>query len=189
MSTPAPEHPRTEDLVRTLDELQRRQEAGAQILRSLSHGRVELQPVLDQIVEAATRLCRSDSCLLWLARGEVFDLRASYAAPAEIVEYERLHPAERDPRTLVGRGALSRAPVHSTDVYADPEYSFAAVDVGAYRTLLGLPVLVDDELAGLIGIARADVRPFDQGEIDLMATFANQSAIAIGNARLFETVD
>jgi hypothetical protein len=37
--------------------------------------------------------------------------------------------------------------------------------------------------AFLIGIARADVRPFDQGEIDLVTTFADQSAIGSGNAR------
>jgi len=189
MSNPALPDPRSDELSRKLDELQRRQEAVAQILRSLSHGRIQLQPVLDQIVEAATRLCRSDSCLLWLARGDVFDLHASFAAPEEIVEYERLHPAERDPRTLVGRVAARRAPVHIEDVFADPDYASPAVDVGAYRTLLGLPVLVDEELAGLIGIARAEVRPFDQGEIDLMATFADQGAIAIGNARLFETVE
>src|SRR5262245_1122250 len=167
MST-APEDPRTADLLRTLDDLNRRQDAVAQILRSLSQGRVELQGVLDQIVEAATRLCRSDSCLLWLARGDVFELHASYAAPAGIREYERLNPAERDPRTLVGRVALTRKPVHITDVRGDPDYSSPAVEVGAYRTLLGLPVLVDDELAGVIGIARAEVRPFDEGEIDLM---------------------
>ncbi len=189
MTNSASDDPRVVELTRTLDELQRRQEAVANILRSLSQGRFQLQPVLDEIVEAAIRLCRSDSCLLWLSRGDVFDLRASFAAPAEIVEYERLHPASRDPRTLVGRVALAGEPVHITDIYADPDYSFPAVELGAYRTLLGLPVLVDDELAGLIGIAREEVRPFDQGEIDLMVTFADQSAIAIGNARLFETVE
>ncbi len=188
MSSPDPEDPRSDELSRTLDELRRRHEAVTQILRSLSHSQVQLQPVLDQIVEAATRLCRSDSCLLWLARGDVFDLHASFAAPAQLVEYERIHPAERDPRTLVGKVALSRAPVHITDVDTDPGYASPAAEVGAYRTLLGLPILVDEELAGLIGIARADVRPFDQGEIELMATFADQSAIALGNARLFETV-
>jgi class 3 adenylate cyclase len=189
MTNSVPENPRAAGLMREVDDLRRRQEAVANILRALSHGRIQLQSVLDQIVQAATRLCRSDSCLLWLARGDVFDLRASFAAPAEMVDYERLHPAERDPRTLVGRIALTRAPVHITDVYDDPGYSFPAVELGAYRTLLGLPVLVEDELAGLIGIAREEVRPFDESEIDLMATFADQSAIAIGNARLFETVE
>jgi adenylate cyclase len=79
--------------------------------------------------------------------------------------------------------------VHIADVDADSGYSFPAVELGAYRTLLGLPVLVEDELVGVIGIAREDARPFGDGEVALMATFADQSAIAIGNATLFETVE
>jgi len=41
----------------------------------------------------------------------------------------------------------------------------------------------------VIGLARGVVRPFERAEIELMATFADQSAIAIANAKLFETVD
>jgi adenylate cyclase len=150
---------------------------------------MQLQPILDQIVQAATRLCRSDSCALWLAHADVFQLRASFAAPAEFVEYERLHPATRDPGTLVGRVALTGKSVHIADVGADTNYSFPATELGAYKTLLGLPVHVEHELAGVIGIAREAVRPFEEGEVALMTTFADQSAIAIGNANLFETVE
>jgi class 3 adenylate cyclase len=50
-------------------------------------------------------------------------------------------------------------------------------------------VLYEDELLGVIGLARRVVRPFERAEIELMATFADQSAIAIANAKLFETVD
>lgn len=57
------------------------------------------------------------------------------------------------------------------------------------RSLLGLPVMIEDELVGVIQVGRRDVRPFDPEEIDLMATFADQCAIAIGNAKLFETVE
>jgi adenylate cyclase len=62
-------------------------------------------------------------------------------------------------------------------------------EVGGHRTLLGVPVLVEDELVGVIGLARTDMRPFDQGEIDLVATFADQCAVAIVGAELFETVE
>jgi len=180
---------RVAELSRQLDELRARHEGVVDVLRALSRSRMRLQPILDQIVEAATRLCRSDSCVLWLADGDVFHVRASFAAPPEFIAYERLHPATRDPRTLIGRVALSGKPVHIADVDADSGYSFPAVELGAYRTLLGLPVLVEDELAGVIGVAREDARPFEDGEVALMATFADQSAIAIGNATLFETVE
>src|SRR5262249_18087667 len=57
------------------------------------------------------------------------------------------------------------------------------------RTMLGAPVLIEDELVGVIQVGRREVRPFNEREIELIATFANQCAIAIGNARLFETVE
>jgi adenylate cyclase len=55
--------------------------------------------------------------------------------------------------------------------------------------LLGLPILVEDELVGVFGLSRRELRPFADDEIELMATFADQSAIAISTARLFETVE
>ncbi len=180
---------RIADLNGELEDLRNRLEAVAAVLRASSRSRMQLQPILDQIAEAATRLCRSDSCLLWLADGDVFRVRANFGAPEEAVEYERLNPPTRDPGTLVGRVALTGEPSHIADVTSEPGYSFPAVDLGAYRTLLGLPVIVDEELVGVFGIARREVRPFEEGEVALMATFADQCAIAIGNARLFETVE
>jgi adenylate cyclase len=103
-----------------------------------------------------------------------------------VVEYERQHPDRPGPNTCTGRVAMTKKPVHIPDVFADPDYTYPAVDL---RTLLGLPVLFEDELLGVIGLARREVRPFDDGEIELMATFADQSAIAIANAKLFETVE
>ena len=52
-----------------------------------------------------------------------------------------------------------------------------------------MPVFVEQELAGVIGVSRHEVRPFQDREIQLMQTFADQSAIAISNAELFETVE
>ncbi|HXG77124.1 MAG TPA: adenylate/guanylate cyclase domain-containing protein, partial [Gaiellaceae bacterium] len=80
-------------------------------------------------------------------------------------------------------------PVHIRDAAADADYNFPAVKLAPVRTLLGAPVLIEDELVGVMQVGRRDVRPFDDGEIELMATLADQCAIAIGNARLFETVE
>ena len=181
---------RIAELTREVDDLRSRQEAVADILRALSRSRMRLQPILDQIVEAAARLCRSDGCFIHLAgEDDLLHLRASFGASPEAVEYERLHPEGAGPGSLTGRVAMTKKPVHIADVHADPDYTFPAVERGAYRTLLGLPVLVEDELVGLIGLSRRAVRPFESAEIELMATFADQSAIAIANAELFETVE
>jgi class 3 adenylate cyclase len=177
------------ELTRELTELRGRQEAVADVLRALSTSGMRLQPILDQIVEAAARLCAADSCFIYLAEGDLFRMHASFGQSPEVVEYERFHPDRPGPHSCTGRVALTRGPVHIPDVHGDPDYTYAGVEFGHYRTLLGLPVLFDEQLLGVIGLSRAEVRPFADAEIKLMATFADQSAIAIANAKLFETVE
>jgi class 3 adenylate cyclase/putative methionine-R-sulfoxide reductase with GAF domain len=186
MTDVASKDARIAQLTREVDELRSRQQAVADVLRALSRSGMRLQPILDQIVKAATRLCRADSGFLYLAEGELLRMRANFGQPSEVVEYEREHPDRPGRGTCTGRVAMTKEPVHIPDVYADPEYDYPAVEI---RTLLGLPVLVEEELVGVIGLARHEVRPFDDSEIALMATFADQSAVAIANSSLFETVE
>jgi class 3 adenylate cyclase len=149
---------------------------------------MRLQPILDQIVAAAARLGRADSCLVWLVDGQVLRLRASFGSPEQAVEYLRLNPHVAELGTCTGRVALTKRPVHIPDVGSDLDYTYP-VEQRHYKTLLGLPILVEDDLVGVFGLSRRELRPFESDEIDLMATFADQSAIAISTARLFETVE
>jgi adenylate cyclase len=192
MTDVASDKTRIAELTRELDELRSRQEAVAGILRALSQSGMRLQPILDQIAEAAARLCRADGCLIHLAEDDLLHIRAAFGSPPEVLEYEKLHPDRPGPGSLTGRVAMTKMPVHIADVQADPDYTFPALETGgySYRTLLGLPVLVEDELVGVIGLSRLnEARPFAESEIALMATFADQCAIAIVNAELFETVE
>ena len=179
---------RIAELTQELDDLRSRHEAVSDILRALSRSGVRLQPILDQIVQEAARLGRADTCLVWLIDGELLRLRANFGAPQEAVDYQRLHPDRPGLGTCTGRVALTKRPVHIPDVDADPDYTFPATQ-RHYRTLLGLPILVEDELVGVFGLSRYEMRPFESDDIALMATFADQSAIAISTAELFETVE
>jgi class 3 adenylate cyclase len=189
MTNVASESARIAELTGELHDLRSQQEAVADVLRALSSSRMRLQPILDQIVEAAARLCRADSGFLYLADGDLLRMRANFGQPDGVVEYERLHPDRAGPNTCTGRVAMTREPVHIPDVEADPDYTHPSAKLEGFRTLLGLPVLYEDELLGVIGLAQHVVRPFERGEIELMATFADQSAIAIATAKLFETVE
>jgi class 3 adenylate cyclase/putative methionine-R-sulfoxide reductase with GAF domain len=180
---------RVVELMGELRELRDRHEAVADLLQDLARSRMRLQPILDRVAKAATSLCRSEYSLIHLVEGDLLQVRAMVGVPAEVMEYERLHPVQPSVETLAGRVVLTSRPVHIPDVAADPDYHFPAVKLAEVRTMLGVPVLAGDDFAGVIQVGRRDVRPFDDGEIELMSTFANQCAIAIGNARLFETVE
>lgn len=180
---------RIRELMRELSELRDRHEAVTRVLQDLARSHMRLQPILDQIAEAMISLLRSEYSLIHLAEGELLHFQAHAGVPAAAVEYERLHPVGPGVETLTGRIALTKQPVHIRDAAADADYNFPAVKLAPVRTLLGAPVLIEDELVGVMQVGRRDVRPFDDGEIELMATLADQCAIAIGNARLFETVE
>jgi putative methionine-R-sulfoxide reductase with GAF domain len=180
---------RVVELMGELRELRDRHEAVADLLQDLARSRMRLQPILDRVAEAATSLCRSEYSLIHLVEGDLLQVRAMVGVPAEVMEYERLHPVQPSVETLAGRVVLTSRSVHIPDVAADPDYHFPAVKLAEVRTMLGVPVLAGDDFAGVIQVGRRDVRPFDDGEIELMSTFADQCAIAIGNARLFETVE
>jgi class 3 adenylate cyclase len=189
MTDVASDNAQVPELTRELTELRSRHDAVADILRALSTSGMRLQPILDQIVETAARLCRADSGFLYLSDGDLFRMRANFGQAAEVVEYERDRPDKPGPHSCTGRVAMTRQPVHIPDVRADPDYTYPGIDIAGYRTLLGLPVAFSGDLLGVIGLARTDPHPFEDGEIQLMATFADQSAIAIANAKLFETVE
>ena len=189
MTSAGSENTSQNELVRKLDELRHRHEAVAGVLRAMTQSGMRLQPILDQIVANAARLCRAEQAFIWLSDGDVFRARAHFGAPPEVVEFERTHPDRPGMDSLVGRVALTKKPVHIPDLEADPDYVYPPAGSVALRSLLGLPIRVDDKLVGIIGLARRTVQPFDRSEIELMATFAAQSAIAIVNAELFETVE
>jgi class 3 adenylate cyclase len=145
-----------------------------------------LQVVLDEVVEAATLLIEAENGRLWLVEdGALYAF--AHCGLDETFEYDRQHPHAIDRSTMAGRTAATRAVVHIPDILEDAEYTYAGPR--PYRAGLHVPVLLEDELIGVIGIVRAAPGPFADENVELLETFADQAAVAIANARLIETVE
>src|SRR4029450_1977101 len=145
------------------------------------------QPVLDEVVEAGERLCRADYGALYLLEHGLLHVVASHTR-AESVEWDRQHPHALDRTTGAGRAAVAREPVHIPDIQNDPEYSYGGPREG-YRSLIAVPIMVEDDLIGVVVLIRAELAPFTDEHIALVQPFADQAAIAVANARLIEAVE
>lgn len=106
-------------------------------------------------------------------------------------EQESLDPSEFEiSRTIVNRVSTEGQPVLTTNAQEDPRFggqeSIVAFNL---RSILCVPLRVKDEVTGVIyADNRVRTGLFTETERDLLDAFANQAAVAIENARLFESV-
>ena len=174
-----------DELLRENVSLREQQRAVSRVLRAVAHAE-GLQPVLDEVVDAATRLLEAQNGRLWLFTDGMLHVVANCGS-REGYEYDSEHPKVPERASMAGRAALTRAIVHLPDVDADPEYVYPGPR--PFRSGLSVPIMLDDDLIGVIGIVRDVVGRFNQEQVDLVKTFADQAAIAIANARLLEAVE
>jgi adenylate cyclase len=148
-----------------------------------------LQPVLDEIVDAARRLCHGEHAQLYLREGELLRIFSASDDDPRSYDYAQQHPHAVDRSTVVGRVALAGDVVQIPDVQADPDYIYEGQALQGYEALLGVPILHDEELIGVIAVGRDTAGAFADEHVTLVRTFADQAAIAIANARLLAAVE
>ena len=176
---------RTGDLEQEVAALRKQQRALSTVLRAIARSE-GLQVVLDEIVEACRQLCEGDHGALWLLRDGLLH-SVSHDAGGDASRYDREHPHAVDRTTIAGRVAATRALVHVPDILEDAEYAYPGPR--SFRAMVGAPVMMEDELLGVVVVVRVEQRPYSDAQIDLLRTFADQAAIALANARLLEAVD
>ncbi len=176
------------DLQRRLDESIAQQAATADVLKVISRSTFDLQSVLETLIKSAVKLCGANRGSIFLREGDVFPLRAASSTTPEFLHYWAANP----PRA--GRGSATARVIASgkveviADVLADPEMEMPESSLNRIRGTLGVPMLRDDNVEGVLVLTRPEPGPFTQSQIDLVQTFADQAMIAIENARLFEEV-
>jgi len=177
----SPEH-RIQELTKELAEAREQQAATAEILRVISSSPMDLRRVFAEMVTSAARLCDAFDTTIRQVDGNVLRI-VGHDGPNPLVDTMVLTRG-----VVNGRAVLDRRTIHIADWQAEteeyPEGSERARRLG-YRTNLAVPLIRAGKAIGVIGMRRTEARPFSDRQVQLLEIFANQTVIAIENARLF----
>jgi signal transduction histidine kinase len=172
-------------LFQELKESLEQQTATSEILRVIASSPTDIQPVLDVVADRAARLCDAVNALIYRVVGESLEIVAMHGSvppPANLLPMSRGLP--------IGRAVIDRQTIHVHDLpAAEKEFPETRAFQRRTRTVLATPLLREGQAIGAIVIRRQEARPFDQKQIKLLETFADQAVIAIENVRLFQELD
>jgi two-component system NtrC family sensor kinase len=176
---------RTRDLQESLQQ----QTATADVLKVISRSTFDLQPVLDTLISSACRLCEANIGTIRYQDGSTYRLAADHGCTPEWHDHLARQSPKPDRGTIFGRTIVESGTVHIPDVLADPEFTrLEAQKLMGFRAALGVPLIREGQVFGVLTLLRFASRPFTEKQIELVETFADQAVIAIENVRLFEEV-
>jgi two-component system, NtrC family, sensor kinase len=179
---------RTHDLTRSVEQLTALGDVGRAVSSTL-----DLETVLSTIVSRAVQLSGLDG-------GVVFEYDESteeFVQRAMTDTGEALAEARRATRIRKGEGVLGRTattlePVQVADIAMPGAYEGRLRDIlidAGIRAILAVPMVREGHLIGCLGVTRNRPGEFPNETIELLRTFATQSALAIQNARLFREIE
>ncbi len=179
---------RTAELTRSVGELRALGEVGQAVSSTL-----DLETVLSTIVSRANDLAGMDGGAIYeYDEGrEEFSLRATDKLSKELVEVLR-GTHIRKGAGAVGGLAVTGETVVVRDIADTASYQSQVREVllrVGYRSALAVPLLRENHLLGGLVVVRNSAGEFAPEVIDLLKTFATQSALAIQNARLFREIE
>jgi serine phosphatase RsbU (regulator of sigma subunit)/anti-sigma regulatory factor (Ser/Thr protein kinase) len=143
---------------------------------------VGLQDLLDQLLNRVVHVFGADQgAILLRGEGPRLELHASRGVPSKLRRDHYRSVAGR----LAGRLASSRQPVtfERSQTTAALQSLLASADM---ESVLGLPLILDRQLLGVLYVGTRVSRPFSEDDAALLQLVGDRVALAVDRARLFE---
>src|SRR5262249_51128885 len=177
---------RTEELAKSVEELRALGEVSQAVNSTL-----DLQTVLSTIVAKAVQLSATDGGAIYEFDADTreFRLRATHGTDEAMIAAIRKQGIRTDER-IIARATAQRAPVQIADLVKEPSSPIVDIVIRAgYRAVLVVPLLRPGEVVGALVVRRKQPGEFPKSTVELLETFADQSVLAIQNARLFREIE
>jgi GAF domain-containing protein len=177
---------RTDELGRSVQE----QRALGEVSQAVN-STLDLEAALSTIVANAVQLSGTEAGAIYVfdELQREFRLRATYGMDQELIDTLTRQRIGLD-ETTVAQALAQREPVQIADLTQQPSTALYQIILRAgFRAVLVAPLLRGEEIVGLLVVRRRTPGTFPQNTVDLINTFAAQSAVAIENARLFRDVE
>jgi signal transduction histidine kinase len=177
---------RTDDLSESLEQ----QTATGEILASISGSMTDAKPVFDAIVRNLLRLFGTRFAVVQLLRDGMIEMAALGGDPG-FDRMMRSYPRPLDESTGGGQAMLAKQVMQYSPVRGNPDVppvmrGFA--EEHGFDATIFAPMMRGDNVVGVVGVAHHEVRRFDDKQIALIRSFADQAVIAIENVRLFDDI-
>ena len=149
-------------------------------------GTIELKKVLDTILEQLELLVAYDRASILLQRDDGLEFVAlrGFAQETEIMNQTVPVGADGDQDVFL-RIYRTQAPLVLNDMDEDEAWS-QVLDLARPKAWLGLPLIYDNQVQGMVSVVRGEPDPFDEASVTMGMTFAAQAAIALENASLYD---
>lgn len=171
-------------------EAQRRRDAAevlARLARELA-GTLDAHRVAELVTRGIVDLLGARGAVVYLLDNESGELRALQSFGGDAAPAEVLRPGEG----TAGRAVAERKIVVTPDVLREPRIELspalrARVIAGGYGAIAAVPLLTHERVIGTITVADRTGREFSADDIQTLQAAADQTALALENARLYES--